>query len=132
MTYDLRMTVYQALSDDPELTEMVGDRVLARTGLEARGHDLQKPFVVYFFGSTNKLGASKVGAGGQWIHVWAHQAPGDFFQVDLILDHCRRILEALPNEGPFYEIRHLERSQDLEDSMMETNCRFDRYQATLL
>jgi hypothetical protein len=132
MTYDLRMTIYQALNDDPQLTELVGDRVMARTGLEEKGQQVEKPFVVYFFGYTSRLGPTAVGGKGQWVHVWAHQARGDYFLVDQILDHCQRVLEALPNEGSFYEIRHLERSEDLEDDMMETNCRFDRYQATIL
>lgn len=132
MSYDLRRRIYEALSGDSVLTEMVGDRVMARTGLEETGHELEKPFLVYFFGFTSKIGPTTVGAGGQWVHVWAHQARGDFFQVDQILDRCREVLEALPHEGPFYELRHLERSQDLEDPAMETNCRFDRYQATLL
>ena len=97
MSYDLRRRVYESLQGDPHLTEMVGDRVLARTGLEEKGHDLEKPFVVYFFGFEGKLGPTVLGAGGQWIHVWAHQARGDFFLVDQILDRCRAVLEALPN-----------------------------------
>jgi hypothetical protein len=131
MTFDLRRLIHTSLSEDPQLTEMVGDRVMQRDLMQEPGMELEKPFLVHALGLKTESGPSAARNKAQWIMVWAHQERGDYYTVDQVLDHCKRVLEGIPNQGAFYEIRHLERSEDLFDKELRTNCRYDRYQAVL-
>lgn len=131
---DLRKIVFRALKADPELAELVGDRIYQRgSTLEGIPPTDTVPYIVYNLGLSFPKGPSALRARTQSLQVWVHDEPGDYFRIDQILTRVKVVLESIDagQEDGFLEIRFVEASQDLWDNLLKHLVRYSRHGATL-
>lgn len=131
---DLRKVIFRALKGDPELHDLVGDRIFQR-GSTPDGIPPTEvvPYIVYNLGQGFNKGPSALRARTQSLQVWVHDEPGDYYRIDTILERAKVVLEAVDAGDPvgFLEIRHVETSQDLWDNLLKHLVRYSRLGATL-
>jgi hypothetical protein len=127
-----RTLLYQALRGSTDLAEIVDDRILQASSL-VEGAIPEKPFVTYRMHTDfPRPVGGKVGR-REYCQVWANDVPGDYLQIDKILDICRQAVEAIPSSkanGAFLEARWIETGVDLRDQDMGTINRYIRFQFT--
>jgi hypothetical protein len=130
---DLRKVVFQALKGDPDLSELVEDRIFQRSSLEEGVPPAQIPYIVYHFGESFGTGPTIIKAQRQTVQVWVHDRAGDYFRIDEILDRVKVVLEHIEEGDPdgFLGIRHLQTSPDLWDDLTKHIVRYGRYAATM-
>lgn len=126
---DVRRKIYQELVNSPQVTSLVVDRVFqANMNFTP---PKEKPFLVYrMFPQTVKNYV--LGASDAFFQVWAHDDPGDYHTIDVLLGYVREALLRASPESGFLEFRFNETSADYEDTYMATITRYCRYQAVLL
>lgn len=64
------------------------------------------------------------------LQIWFHDEPGDYTQIDQMMELARTAIETIPQVGNFLEGTWFEDSVDLKDDDMHTICRNARYQLT--
>jgi hypothetical protein len=130
---DLRKVVFRALKNDSELDTLVQGRIFQRSSLEEGVPPSQVPYIVYNLAESFGTGPSILKAQRQVVQVWVHDSPGDYFQIDGILEQVKNILEHVREGNPvgFLGIRHLQTSPDLWDNLTKHIVRFGRYSATM-
>jgi len=132
MSLDLRALVYGSLKNDSVLTGFWADRIYQRSSMEYEVPPAQKPFGIYYLDRENLvLQPSALKARALTVQVWVHDEPGDYYQVDQILDRAREVLEAIPQQDTFLEFRLLFKSPDLYDDLLKTIVRYSRFGAIL-
>ena len=122
----IRETLYEALSGSSEIQAIVDDRVFSQYETVPAA-----PFLVIRL--SNSLAERPIPAEKGFIHIWAHDVPGDYTIIDQLLKEARLVLEALPNEGELIQIVWLECSSDLPlDPETGVIAKYARFQHTSL
>jgi len=120
----MRQKTYEALRDDSALDALLEgpDKIFSTYESVPT-----PPFVVVRLGLARER-LVKV-AEEEFVHIWAHDVPGDYTRIDSILHRARIVLEALPNTGSFFAYEWFETSPDLPiDPETGTISRFSRFQ----
>jgi hypothetical protein len=132
VSFDLRALVYGSLKNDSVLTGFWADRFYQRSSMENEVPPSQRPFGIYYLDRENLvLTPSALKARSLTVQVWVHDEPGDYYQIDQVLDRVREVLEATPAQDKFLEFRLLFKSSDLYDDLLKTIVRYSRFDAIL-
>jgi hypothetical protein len=126
VTYDLRRKIFQELANSG-VTVYVADRIIQANSIFTPPKE--KPFLVIRIGTTNPATPYQAGGVETYFQIWAHDDPGDYHVIDLVLAEVKKALLSAAREPGFYEFRYLETSEDMEDDAMSTLVRYCRYQA---
>lgn len=134
MATDLRAIIFEAIRADAQIAEMVGDRIVQRGSWDPEDSTvtpLETPYLVYSMSDEAPTGPSAMNATRRYLMVWAHDLPGDYYRIDVILDRVKEVLHAVPHGGQFYEVRFLLKSPDLFDDLLKHIVRYSRFYAVL-
>lgn len=123
----LRKWIYDSLSDSPELTSIVSDRIYQATSLLEVPS--VKPFIEYRLGTNFNVlsGDDNPTAISQPLQIFVHDNPGDFARIDSIHKLLKTIL-INSSQGDLIRCTWLEDGEDLRDDEMFTIFRYSRYQ----
>lgn len=117
----MRANLYEWLSTDSAISAIVGDRVFPINLLDSKP---TPPYLVYRF---NPATPRIVPAMSQNFQIWAHDKPGDYSQIDTLLELVKVNLTSQEAFGNFYEVAWIEDSEDLFDEASETITRLSRF-----
>lgn len=118
-----RTELFAALQASTELQAIVSGRVASSGSLN---NVPARPFVLI-----RMHNAYRVGHGRRDIaQIWCHDEPGDYMQVDAMMEACKAAIESIPGAGDLFAWEWIEDSVDLKDDDMHTITRNARYQAT--
>lgn len=127
----MRKLLYQALASEPLLVPLVGNRIIQASALgnpELPGYEgiPETPFLTYRMHTEFPFSIGR----REYAQVWANDAPGDYGQIDDILEIARKAVEAIPSQDNFIQAVWIETGVDLKDDAMSTINRYIRFQFT--
>lgn len=126
------MFITERLTQDFDLNNMFAGRVFQGESLQ--NSTQVKPFLVYRLGNdtSEQLSEEDVHPHRQFFLVYVHDVPYDYQKVDegcsLVIRAFRGWTSAADN---IMQVRYLETSRDLYDSVLDTVYRYVRFQLIL-